>query len=249
MEEKILKYRKQIIGTIALGLVFAISIGFILPFPEAEAQTDQVNVTAAVNAWLTFSTGTTLNLGDLVTASGGTNLGTDSVALNVGTNNRDGWSIEMVGGNDCATPTTYGSCETDMSYLYGSSAEFGIPSVSARITLAAGNEDLYGALVEPLITDWSGIETPNGEPTIAEAGNDTEGSESGYYWEEISGTGESASGGAGPIPYGTGADIVSADLPHSETVVANFHIRATATDMTPSDSYTDTITLTATGGV
>lgn len=255
MEEKILKYRKQIIGAIAFSLI-AVMVIAIAPVSfltvNAQEEGDDVSVEAGVAAWLGFTVETTLDMGDLVDSSGDTHLGQANVEMDIGTNNSNGWYVTMAGGNDCDADggPDNGSCDSGASYLYGSNSDFAIPSVSERNTITAGgSDDLYGALVEPLKTesaDWDPDSTPRGTPTITEVGDDTEGSESGYYWEEVV---DGSSGGAGPIPYNDATEIVNCDLPHDTTSVANFHVRAAATSMTPSDDYTDTITLTALGGV
>ena len=224
MEELVLKYREKIIAGLAISLVFALSVGVFSPMSvvAGDQADDDVSVQSEVMAWLSFSVGDTLNLGELVDASGTPQEARASVDLDIGTNNRSGWSLDMRGSEECDESSGYSS-------LYASGADYHICSIETQTDLSVGSDE-YGAYVDEIISDWGGIDIPSGEPTVT-AENDYDGSE-----EDI-----------GPVPMDA-AQILSADAPHSNTTVADFSVGASADEMTPSDDYNDEITLTAIGG-
>ena len=106
MEEIILKYRKTIIKTLALGLVVAVMAGpiglFGVVFAQEQNNEDTVEVTATVEAWAELiidETELTLDP-DLIQADGTANVGIASTTFQVGTSNVDGWNLQMQGANN-----------------------------------------------------------------------------------------------------------------------------------------------------
>ena len=126
MAEKIKKHKK-IFFVLGIGLVLTMAgilgmVGIIaLPGPVLADVQRQVAVTATVQEWLTFtlSTSSVVLLPDLIDSVGVTNIASSSViAINLGTNSPDGWSISATGtnnglksgGNTIATPAVGTTC-------------------------------------------------------------------------------------------------------------------------------------------
>ena len=139
MERFILNYRKKIIGFMVFGLVFAFCFGPLYQISIAqETESDDVVVTATVQAWLNFAIddlAPTLTP-DLVASDGSTAIGTASSTLTLGTNSSDGWHIQVQGIND-------GLLHTDVGNTHN------ISTVTGRSELIAGT-DGYGITIEDL---------------------------------------------------------------------------------------------------
>ncbi len=234
---------------------------------------DEVSVSTRLMAWLNFQVDPSINLHELVTADGTTQLGYGYSKITLGTNNTTGWAIQMRGSVDCgAAESHYGECASNLSALFGSEANYYIPSLAARDEITAGSDD-YGALVQPLVgsggecinledaTDAGDVERcdnesdtfwddgsdsdiiPRGYPTIEEATDG--GGDHDYTWAAVDGD----TGFVAPIRYPNSRTLITSDLPHDFHNIARFHIRAAASAMAPSDQYTDNIVLTAMGNI
>jgi hypothetical protein len=93
------------------------------------AESSQLSVAATINDWLSFDVEpNTLNLGDLVDTGGGTNIGTATTTLTVGTNNETGWFVDI---------------RSENAALVHSSGTSTGQILSATTTVSAG-EDHYG---------------------------------------------------------------------------------------------------------
>lgn len=134
---KKIKKRKDIFFVFGIGvslaLVSLLGLSGIIGLPgfvSAATETETVVVTATIEPFLTFTvspTSTSLTP-YLVTSTGGTNIASSTnISLSVGTNDTDGWSIEIKGAND--------------GLVNGGTT---IDSVTASSTIAAGT-DGYGA--------------------------------------------------------------------------------------------------------
>ena len=139
MEEFVLKRRREIISTLISFLIIGLAV---VPFYNLRAQEplevehDPVIVTASVEAWLNFiidETNLTLDQ-SLVDAAGDTHIGTAVTAIDIGTNNTNGWFIQIKG--------LHGG-------LYNDDADHTIDTVSESDTLTAG-VDGYGATIEDI---------------------------------------------------------------------------------------------------
>ena len=137
MAEKIKKH-KDAVFILGIGLIFTVAaiagMSGIVAVPNfaSAATTAEVGVTATVDAWLSIEvdpSSVTLSP-SLVDTVGDTHVGssTQNVAIDVGTNSDQGWSISIKGANDALE--------------YGATGS--IASVSASTTLIAGT-DGYGA--------------------------------------------------------------------------------------------------------
>jgi len=137
MEVALLKFRKIfLIAIFSMAILGLLAIGTIKVFlPEkamAQATSTTVGVTATVEEWLTFSVSpTTVTLSPaLVDAAGTPHIGSSpDIALTLGTNSSDGWSIRIKGAN---------------GGLRSPTANYTISTVPGTSTLSAGI-DGYGA--------------------------------------------------------------------------------------------------------
>jgi hypothetical protein len=215
---------------------------------------------------------TSIDLQELVTSDGTTQLGHGYSTMNIGTNNNAGWAVQMRGNTTCDAGA-HGECNSGRSSLYGADADYYIGSINERGTVTAGTDN-YGAVTQPLVDDagnclvdddadsrctsigdpfWDSAEIPRGNPVIIEPENATDNAF--YEWSPV---GEHEDGTtsmtasearAGVVPEGSSNVIAESNLPHDVASVARFHIRAAANSMAPSDDYTDQITLTAIGNI
>ncbi len=142
MEKIILKYRRNIIGVLAFGMVVAL---VILPlFPTVlgqETEDETITVTGTIQAWLNFAVEETAFIldPDLVESDGATNIGTFSSTFDVGTNHVDGWYIQIEGTND-------GLLHTDPEE--GHTIDAVDPEAGTLPAILSAGSDGYGLTVE-----------------------------------------------------------------------------------------------------
>ena len=134
MEKFVLKNRKSIIGFLTGALLLSIVLGPIGIVITTAQESDDITVTAEVAAWMDFEISkVAFDLGQLVEADGSLNIGSDSTAVELGTN-AIGWTISVRGASDPAG-------------LYSGEVDHTIPAVGSRQALSAGTNG-YGVSVE-----------------------------------------------------------------------------------------------------
>ncbi len=100
---EIIKENLDTTFAVVIGIIFAIIgiIGIADTFPiinPASAATETISVSATISQWISFSvsTNTVAITPDLVTSAGGTNIGSSpDITLTAGTNDADGYSIDL----------------------------------------------------------------------------------------------------------------------------------------------------------
>jgi len=138
MDKFVLKYRKSIVGAMAISLVMVMSFGPILSNISAqETDDDDVDITATVQEWITFAIDDLdLELSpDLVESDGSTNIGVASADINIGTNSGSGWHLTVQGLND--------------GLLEDGIGDHLIDTVEGRAELTAGS-DGYGVTIQDI---------------------------------------------------------------------------------------------------
>ena len=137
MEKFVLNCRKEIICFLVFSLIIGITVSYLpATFRVIAQESDDVDVTARVQAWINFEIGS-LNLTltpDLVDSAGDTFVGATSTSLIVGTNNSNGWNIQIGGINA-------GLLQDGGTHL--------IQTVTGSATLVAGTNG-YGVAIEDL---------------------------------------------------------------------------------------------------
>ena len=139
MEDKILKHRKKINGALTIVLMFTLissHLGFTV-FAQEE-DTEAIDVTATVQAWLNINIqDTALELDQpLIEADGTTNVGTASAGIELGTSN-PGWALQVESSNAGLLQEGEGTHQID--------------TVSSAPTLLEGGVDGYGVSIDPQI--------------------------------------------------------------------------------------------------